>query len=189
MAREYIAGLPPKSSYAWSHSVVCLHAWRVRLSSSAGIALVLAYPMAIAWAASSPSVLSVCIIPHHPDRCGGLSRSLFFAHSWSILLVVAALFAGVPMVRDVQHGGGFNQGYLVPVVVAVVMAFVITMRFLTFGIRCRIEFHRAKELGAPGLPRKDPTTAFLGEHWWKLPAIFLATAASIWSAYEWLLQA
>jgi hypothetical protein len=177
-----------KFSFGWDSFCVTPSAFIVKCSAFIGYGLVAATPFTILWCLSKRGHIPP---PDLSARDGkfGAERYVEFLQTWTLWLILAPSALGIAWVQYINkmekvfspahllHGLGV--GLIIALIVVKLIRNAIILRF-----KCR-EAVAGKELGETRKEPTDPTIAFLGAEWWKLPATITVSLASIWALLEW----
>ena len=126
--------------------------------------------------------VQVLVIEHDFDR-----------PSWTMLAFAFVLAPIVVWIRYVDaHDAEAALHYLMPVFVSVILTVALVARLVRNGVELRVRYRAAlAELGKTWTeidalkPAPDPTIAFIGADWWKLPATLGSLAFAAWGVLEW----
>ena len=180
-----------KSWFGWSSFCVSSEAWSLMHLPSLGVAMVVAYPATILWNFGSRRILPPDLSLGDKDGQWGVGRYVLFLQTWSFLSLVFLLLPGGLWLRALLHEPRFTSIYLLPSALLSASVLIIVGRM----IRNAIAIRKMYQVELRGLgdtwqqiqekkPPPDPTTTFLGEHWWKLPAVISGIFALSWLVVE-----
>ena len=176
-----------KDWFGWTSFCVSHETWGLMLVVYLGMDMVIAYPATILWCQGSATRRPKTLDPSHVDGRWGMEGYLLFVQTWAYLplfCVVLPTCVSLAMLRDVP---GVTTAYLVPALLLVANVAVVSGRMIWNAIQVRLLYRRSlKALGSTWAQIRDadappdPTVPFLGDNWWKLPAILLGGASSLW---------
>lgn len=181
-----------KSWFGWSSFCVCPVAWLLLGVMALGVFMVVAYPASIMWCLSKSSRCPSKLDVNANDGAWGVGSYVLFLQTWSIVILVFLLFPAVIWLRIVGNGGRLSLAYLATGSVLFFLAFVLEGRLIWNAIRVRLLYYeQLRRMGSTWSeiqaqdPPGDPTTAFLGEKWWSLPATIFGALAVLWALVQW----
>jgi hypothetical protein len=182
-----------KTWVSWDSFVVSPLAWGAGVSVFLGLCLVFAWPMTILYCLGRKENVPARLDLTHPDGMSGVGLYVRFLHLWTMLVLGIPLVITIGWVRFADGGQtSFDSIYLAPVLAGAATNLLLGGRLVRNALilRHRYEDERAMlgttwaEVGAKK-PAPDPTVAFLGENWWRLPATFAGMFAGLWAVLEW----
>jgi hypothetical protein len=177
-----------KVSFGWDSFCVTPSAFIVKCSAFIGYGLVAATPFTILWCLSRRNHIPPPDLSARDGKFGG-ERYVEFLQTWTLWLILAPSALGIAWVQYINkmeevfsparllHGLGV--GLIIALIVVKLIRNAIILRF-----KCR-KAVAGKGLGETRKEPADPTIAFLGTEWWKLPATITVSLASIWALLEW----
>jgi hypothetical protein len=165
-------------------------AWAVQLLAYAAGSFAIAFPIAIAWDLSTAARRPRLILEHEDRHCGS-GAYVVFLQTWTYVGVAVSTGAVVTWLRWTMTKARMSFAYMPTSFCLMLVVAIVTGRFIYCGVQVRRDYQRA--LGtfksyaafADAKVPADPTTPFLGEHWWSLPALIFAIAALFWQIVEW----
>ena len=116
-----------------------------------------------------------------------------FLHLWTMLSFGFLWIPLVAWLRFAEQGQvSFNSAYLLPALVGFVLIATLVFRLVRNAFMLQHRYRAAvRALGdtygqvLDTKPAPDPTDAFIGENWWKLPTTFGGLLLALWAALEW----
>lgn len=174
-----------KTWFGWHSFCVTPYAFVIKNFALFSIGLVIAAPFTILWRLSRERDIPNPE-PSAPDMKFGAGRYVEFLQTWTLWLILAPTALGIIWVRYViEMEPEFSSARLLHASVEVVLIIMIVFRLIRNAIilrfRCNEAFQRLKS--EDKLP-VDPTIAFIGTAWWKLPATISTALAFIWLILE-----
>jgi hypothetical protein len=176
-----------KTWFGWDSFCVTQYAFVIKCITFFSYGLVAATPFTILWCLSRK-----INIPNPdssaPDGKFGAGRYVEFLQTWTLWLILAPSALGIIWIRYVvEMESQFSPARLLHATGVGVLITLIVIRLIRNAIilrfRCNEAFQRIKHKPKDKLPA-DPTIAFIGTTWWKLPATVSAALASIWVLLE-----
>ncbi|HEX7940298.1 MAG TPA: hypothetical protein VF488_00755 [Gemmatimonadaceae bacterium] len=181
-----------KVSIGLDSFVVSPYAWGLTLVSMVGVVVMFSIPVTLLWLLGSPDFAPQHIDPRARDGECGVGHYITFLHTWTILAFAFGIVPAILWIRYMSAGAQFTVGYLVPVAGGLAIVSALTGRLIYNAALIRKRYRAAiEDMGKTwgevldGKPAPDPTIAFIGENWWKLPATVGALLLAIWQVLEW----
>jgi hypothetical protein len=176
-----------KSWLVWCSFCVSTWAWAFMLVTALGFAMVTAYPATILWHFGRDTNRPEKLNSADKDGQWGVGRYVSFLQAWSNLsLALFALPASLWLraYRDDLH---LQLPYLLTGAALFAAVLIVIGRFIRNAIKLRQaykkkvleagkDWHQIQEAKLP----PDPTIDFIGENWWKLPAVISSIFALSW---------
>jgi hypothetical protein len=166
-------------------------AWAVQLLAYAAASLAIAFPIAIAWNLSSAARRPKLMLDHGDRHCGS-GAYVVFLQTWTYVGVAVSTAAVAAWLRWMMtRQVSMSDGYLPTSFVIMLCIAIVTGRFIYCGVQVRRDYEKALRAYpsytafADAKVPSDPTTPFLGDHWWSLPALIFAIGALFWKIVEW----
>jgi len=194
LAREVITSVIAikKSSFAWNSFCVSNTAWLLTQVMFLGFAMVIAYPASVLYYLSRSTHRPPTLDPSHPDGAWGVRGYVLFLQTWAILAMVFFFAPTLLALRIYAASPEVSFLYTVPSIVYSAVAGIIVARLIWNAAKIRQAYYNAletpcatwQEIESRPTPG-DPTINFIGEHWWKLPAIIIGALAILWTAIKW----
>jgi len=180
-----------KSWFAWSSFCISPAAWTLMQVAALGVSMIIAYPAAVLWESGNYRGRRIVLDVGHIDGQWGVGAYVLFLQTWTLLCLFSLVLPTAVWLRLLRTGNRMSGAYLVITVVLFASALSICGRMLASAVAIRRLFAaQLAKLGATWQqiqackPPPDPTIPFLGEHWWKLPAIVFGIGAASWSVLE-----
>lgn len=176
-----------KTWFGWDSFCVTPSAFVIKCFAHISFGLVAAAPFTMLWYLSAKRNLPDPD-PLAEDGKFGAGRYVQFLQTWTLWLILAPSTLGIIWIRYViemepqfsparlLHGAGV--GVLITIIVYRLIRNAIILRF-----KCEKKLQEKKSK-AQDKPPTDPTIAFIGSEWWKLPATVTTTLAVIWGLLE-----
>ncbi|HEX7837505.1 MAG TPA: hypothetical protein VF469_08590 [Kofleriaceae bacterium] len=195
VATAYIGGVAVdrKLWIGGDSKIVSEAAWLCTYGSMIGIVVMFAAPVTLLWQLGRRAFVPEQITPVASDGECGVGAYVAFLHIWTILVFAIAIVPGILWIRFANAGqASFQPGYLIPVAVALALAAAVVARFVANASVLRARYRKAigtlGETWADVEGKKlapDPTIAFIGENWWRLPATLGTMLLALWQILEW----
>jgi len=175
--------------FGWQSFCLCTPAWIASQFMALGAYVVISYPACLIWCLSRNSYRPNKLERDFSDGAWGVGGYVLFAQTWSLSMFILLL---VPILLWIRSNSQYvSLIYLLPTVGLLFGAAIVAARLLRNVIQLRLMYQN--ELQSLGSwtkiqainPPPDPTSSFLGDRWWNLPAVILATIASFWAVIEW----
>lgn len=180
-----------KSWFAWSSFCISSGAWGLMLVVALGFAMIVAYPATILWHFGSRSNRPTTLDWTHRDGQWGVGSYVLFLQTWAILSFVFLIVPVALWLKALINDPRLSRAYLLTSSVLFVSVLAISGRMVRNAIAIRRTYHaELRRLGKTWQdiqekkPPPDPTSNFLGDHWWKLPTVILGTFALLWLIVE-----
>lgn len=180
-----------KTWFGWSSFCISSYAWALMLIPALGFAMVVAYPATILWHFGRVDNRPKHLDREHKDGQWGVGRYVLFLQTWSVLSLAFLVLPGALWLRFHQNDLHLSRAYLLTFGVLFASILIITGRFIGNAIEIRKAYKlELEKLGdtwqkiKEAAPPPDPTTRFLGEHWWQLPAVISGIFAISWLIIE-----
>lgn len=178
-----------KTWFGWQSFCLCTPAWIASQFMALGAYIVISCPACILWCLSRSSYRPNKLERDDKDGAWGAGDYVLFAQTWALLMFILLL---VPTLLYLRSNSEYvTPIYLLPSLGLLSGAAIIAARLLWNTIQLRMLYqHELESLGSwtkiqAANPPPDPTSSFLGDRWWNLPAVILATIASFWAVIEW----
>ena len=181
-----------KLSIGLDSHVVSPRAWALTLVSMIGVVAMFSIPVTLLWLLGSPDFAPKNVDPRAPDGECGVGPYVSFLHTWTILAFAFGVIPAILWIRYMSAGAQFTLAYLVPVAGGLAILSAVAGRLIYNATLIRKQYRAAvADLAKTwrdvldAKPAPDPTIAFIGESWWKLPATVGALLLAIWQVLEW----
>jgi hypothetical protein len=180
-----------KTWFAWSSFCVSPFAWVLLQLTAFGVSMTIAYPAAVLWELGNHRRRDIVLDVGHIDGQWGVGAYVLFLHTWTLLCLFSLALPTAVWLRLLLTDHRMSKAYLAITAVLFMSALLICGRMVASAVAVRRRF--AAQLVKLGTtwqqiqdrkPPPDPTIPFLGEHWWKLPAIIFGVGAALWSVLE-----
>jgi hypothetical protein len=178
-----------KTWFGWQSFCLCTPAWIASQIMALGAYIVISCPACILWCLSRRAYRPNKLERDDKDGAWGVGGYVLFAQTWSLLMFIVLLVPTLLWIRSNSQYVTFI--YLLPTLGLLTGAGMVAARLLRNVIQLRLLYQdELQSLGTwtkiqASNPPPDPTSSFLGDRWWNLPAVILATMASFWAVIEW----
>lgn len=176
-----------KSWFAWSSFCISPVAWGLLLLVALGWAMVVSYPVTVLWEFGKADYRPRTLDAQHTDGQWGVGSYLLFLQTWCICSMVSALAPGLLWLRVLRDDPRFSTPYLLINLCVFLVSMAISARMIINAVVVRQTYGRClRALGdtwdaiQAKKPPPDPTARFLGEDYWKLPAVIFGILAALW---------
>lgn len=177
-----------KTWFGWSSFCLSTPAWTMGQIVAFGVYLSIGYPACIIWCLSRDRYLPK-LERDASDGAWGVGDYILFAQTWSLLIFILILMP--VLVWGSLVIGYVSIIYLLPSTGTLIAAIAVAARFTLRAIKIRLLYQQEmRSLGSWTQirsldPPPDPTSVFLGDQWWNLPATIVATITAFWAFIEW----
>lgn len=176
-----------KTWFGWDSFCVTPSAFIIKCISFISYGLVAATPFTVLWRLSDEKYLPKPN-PLAEDGNFGAGRYVQFLQTWTLWLILFPSALGIIWFRyTIEMEPQFSPARLLHGTGVVALIAIIVYRLIKNAIilrfQCEDELHQKKYKAKDKLPT-DPTIAFLGTAWWKLPATVATAFAVIWALLE-----
>jgi len=182
-----------KSWYIFFSFCVSTGAWIASLVLRFGLAMLIAMPLALLWlySASDRCPKSSIYLDANDGQCG-VGEYMLFVQAWAVLPVIAVIMVNGLIFQFFVDELRISLAYMIESTVLMVLFIIVAIRFVLRAKDIRETYKSIlRRRGTKWLdivatmPAPDPTMKFIGEHWWRLPAVVFGFIGVLWGLLEW----